>query len=34
MKSSVNRMTILKLIVHGIEMRAAFEDRKNPLNFN
>ena len=29
MKTSQNRTTILKLIVHGIELHAAFEGREN-----
>ena len=29
MKPSVNRTTIFKLIVHGIELHAAFEEREN-----
>ena len=29
MKPSLNRTTIFKLIVHGIELHAAFEKRKN-----
>ena len=29
MKSSFNRTTIFKLIVHGIELHAAFEEREN-----
>ena len=29
MKSSLNRATIFKLIVHGIELHAAFEEREN-----
>ena len=29
MKPSLNRTTIFKLIVHGIELHAAFEEREN-----
>ena len=29
MKPSQNRTTIFKLIVHGIELQAAFEEREN-----
>ena len=29
MKSSLNKTTIFKLMVHGIELRAAFEEREN-----
>ena len=29
MKPSLNRTTVFKLIVHGIELRAAFEEREN-----
>ena len=29
MKPSLNRTTIFKLIVHGIELHAAFEKREN-----
>ena len=29
MKQSQNRTTIFKLIVHGIELHAAFEEREN-----
>ena len=29
MKPSFNRTTIFKLIVHGIELRTAFEEREN-----
>ena len=29
MKPSVNRTTIFTLIVHGIELHAAFEEREN-----
>ena len=29
MKPSLNRTTIFKLIVHGTELHAAFEDREN-----
>ena len=31
MKPSLNRTTIFKLIVHGIELHAAFEERENKL---
>ena len=36
MKPSLNRTTIFKLIVHGTELREAFEETKNKrtLNFN
>ena len=29
MKPSLNRTTIFKLIVHGIELHAAFKEREN-----
>ena len=29
MKPSLNRMAIVKLIVHGIELHATFEEREN-----
>ena len=29
MKPSLNRTTIFKLIVHGVELHAAFEEREN-----
>ena len=29
MKPSLSRTTILKLIVHGIELRTVFEEREN-----
>ena len=29
MKPSLNKITIFKLIVHGIEPRMAFEEREN-----
>ena len=29
MKPSFNRTTVIKLIVHGIELRAVFEEREN-----
>ena len=29
MKPSLNRTTIFKLIVHGIELHSAFEEREN-----
>ena len=32
MKPSLNRTTILKLVVHGIELCAAFEERDNKQN--
>ena len=32
MKPSLNRTTIFKLIVHGIELHAAFEKRENKQN--
>ena len=36
MEPSVNRTTIFTLIVHGIELHAAFEERENKrtLTFN